>query len=172
MNQMYEQKYLKYKAKYLELKNQMRGGVICKSCGRSYNPVAGEKCICKTSEVEKVKKPKLIPAEATFIDNTNLEKINIFINNKSIVLSVGDCLKFNRFVGYDVEGEEGEAASTIGKIIGFGSNGKYANRIFLERLEPKSNLLIIQNDIIGLEYPYLESIKSHWSNIVKLEKCP
>jgi len=28
MNQMYEQKYLKYKAKYLELKNQLKGGNV------------------------------------------------------------------------------------------------------------------------------------------------
>ena len=32
MNQMYEQKYLKYKQKYLELKNNMHGG-SCNSCG-------------------------------------------------------------------------------------------------------------------------------------------
>jgi hypothetical protein len=43
----FEQKYLKYKNKYLNLKDQFGGAKIrCKKCHIEYDPEAGETCIC------------------------------------------------------------------------------------------------------------------------------
>jgi len=72
MNQIYEQKYLKYKAKYLELKNTMIGGVICPVCGKDYTPAAGERCNCVTPA------QKEHSAEATHVKEG--ETFHIFVS--------------------------------------------------------------------------------------------
>jgi hypothetical protein len=64
-------------------------------------------------------------AKATYVNVMSQSQINIFINKESMVLSIGDCIKFKRFV------EEGEDPLTIAKILEFGYNGgTYVNRIF------------------------------------------
>ena len=165
MNQMYEKKYLKYKAKYLELKNQMRGGVICPTCGKDYNPVVSERCNC--SSVAPVQ--DIQSAKATFVDKMSQSKINIFVNRESMVLSRGDCIRFNRVV------KEGENPSTIAKILGFGYNGDtYVNRIFYLpwRKEGRWGSHIIPQRQIGLEWPHVGGDDGDWTSIIKLEKCP
>jgi len=165
MNQMYEQKYLKYKAKYLELKNQMKGGVICPTCGKDYNPSVGEKCNCSNVKPVKVTHS----AKATFVDVMVRSQINISINNESMVLSVGDCIRFNRVV------KEGENPSTIAKILGFGYNGgTYVNRIFFLpwRKEGRWGSHALIQRQIGLEWPYVGGNDGDWTSIIKLEKCP
>lgn len=42
----FEQKYLKYKDKYLNLKKQIGGKIRCKKCNIEYDPDAGETCLC------------------------------------------------------------------------------------------------------------------------------
>ncbi len=159
---MYEQKYLKYKAKYLELKNNMLGGVICPNCGKDYNPEAGERCNC--SSVQKITHS----AKATYVDE-RLDRINISINRESIVLSRGDCIKFNRVV------DEGKNPLTIAKILGFGGgSGTYVKRIFFLpwRDEGRWGSNVLPQRHIGLEWPYVGGMDGDWTSIIKLEKCP
>jgi len=162
---MYEQKYLKYKAKYLELKNQMKGGVICPTCGIDYNPSAGERCNC----LNVIPVQDIHSAKATYVDKNSQSKIIIFVNRESIVLSIGDCIRFNRVV------KEGENPSTIAKILGFGYNGgTYINRIFYLpwRKEGRWGSHVLPQRQIGLEWPYVGGDDGDWTSIIKLEKCP
>jgi hypothetical protein len=62
-------------------------------------------------------------ANAKFVTK---ESINIIINGKSVVLSHGDCIKFNRYLNL-YNGEDIRSYVCTAKIIGFGYNGSPSN---------------------------------------------
>lgn len=107
------------------------------------------------------------PAHATYVLKNSQESINIIINGEPMVLTKGDCIKFNRYVN------EGENLFTIAKILSFGySGGDYINRIFFQpwRQEGRWGSHTTPARAIGLEDPYLYA-KAEWKSI-KLVKCP
>lgn len=94
------------------------------------------------------------------------EKTSIVLNNKKTVLTVGDCIKYNRV------GKDGEVKSTTAQILGFGSSNtdKYHTAILsLPWLEEKGRWGPWER--IGLEDPYLDGKFGDWTTI-KLTKCP
>jgi len=88
------------------------------------------------------------------------EKTSIVLNNKKTVLTVGDCIKYNRV------GKDGEVKSTTAQILGFGSSNtdKYHNSILsLPWHEEKGSWGPFER--IGLEDPYLDGKFGDWTSI-------
>jgi hypothetical protein len=109
-------------------------------------------------------------AKATFTDDER-QSITITIDSVKQILSVGDCISFNRVV------KPTENPYTIGKILYFGYNGniEYVNRIFYLPWRVKKNRWgshVLPQRAIGLEYPYLAMNEGDWTTIEKLTKCP
>lgn len=118
----------------------------------------------------------LPPAAALRIVNTRLydgndeipdAQISIVLNNKKTVLTVGDCIQYNRV------GKDGEVKSTTAQILGFGSSNtdKYHTAILSSPWLEDKGRWGGPFERIGLEDPYLDGKFGDWTTI-KLIKCP
>lgn len=163
----YYQKYLKYKGKYLALKNQIGGNIHCKYVECITIPKGtilyrGADNICDINTPEKLKK------SVRYCSDT--DKLGLYFATKFLI-SISMCLEYNKLLDF--------AVFRVNEDIEYVSYGKYSYRNVLlnrinESLEKEGKpILSFENDMTKiLATPLLpdENLDHYEQGILPLER--